>query len=578
MINEIFGAYPYHWFAGDRVPFYTKHISRSPEGAIIAGYGGVVLMDKDLKPLWASQDINFSEKIISLLANEDSSYYLGAKGIIYRLKNRHIDTFLYDKPLIDQSIKRINKINERLLAITTSDNGILVLEKTTKKLVQTIKERLASSTIEDLYIENDSTWWAATYNGISKIHYSARLNTYSVLNLNTRLGLPSNEINAITKYDNRIWAGTNNGIFCFDAKDIADLNYTAPVFLTRMLVNNEPVNPDSISSFAHNYNNFEFKFTALSYRSLGKIRYEYQLLGLSNQWFTTEDPNIRFTGLKPGSYKLNLRISDPGIYTYSKMISYSFEVQKPVYARTWFILLIASIILGVIIYIVSTIIAKSKSKYKILEAEQHALRSQMNPHFVFNVLNSIQASILENDKRNAVLFLSKFSVLIRRVLNNSRNPFINLKEEIDVLRSYLEMEHFRMGNKLSFSIETELSMGPENYSIPGFIIQPFIENAIWHGISPSAKPGQIDVLFREENGQFICTVTDNGVGINYKVGRSSEKGHISIALKNIQERFDSLNKYMNIKTHFNVIELYDEEGLVSGTKATIIFPVIKDAH
>jgi hypothetical protein len=232
--------------------------------------------------------------------------------------------------------------------------------------------------------------------------------------------LPSNEINAITKYNDKIWAGTNNGVFSFDEKNIGNLNYTAPVFLTRMLVNNKPVNPDSVSTFAYNHNNFEFEFTALSYRSQGKIRYEYKLSGLSDQWFTTEDRNIRFTALKPGKYKLHLRISDPSIYTYSKTFSYQFEVYKPIYQTTWFILLIAAVVLGVITFIVNNIISKSKTKYKILEAEQHALRSQMNPHFIFNVLNSIQASILENDKRNALLFLSKFSVLIRRVLNNSK--------------------------------------------------------------------------------------------------------------------------------------------------------------
>jgi hypothetical protein len=343
-----------------------------------------------------------------------------------------------------------------------------------------------------------------------------------------------------------------------------------------MLVNNKAVNPDSVSTFAYNHNNFEFEFTALSYRSQGKIRYEYKLSGLSDQWFTTEDRNIRFTALKPGKYKLHLRISDPSIYTYSKTFSYQFEVYKPIYQTTWFILLIAAVVLGVITFIVNNIISKSKTKYKILEAEQHALRSQMNPHFIFNVLNSIQASILENDKRNALLFLSKFSVLIRRVLNNSKNPFINLKDEIEVLQSYLEMEHFRMGDKLSFSIVSNLPQNFEYYSIPSFIIQPFLENSIWHGISPSPKQGQINLLFEEKDNHLICTVSDNGVGLNYNSNKDPNTNHISIALKNIQERFDSLNKYMKINTYFNITETYDDSGLVSGTRATIIFPLIKE--
>ncbi len=577
-INELYKSNPIEKFKS--YPFHTKLISQTADGIITAGYGGAVILDKNLFPEWLTQQIGFGEKIESLFADKDSNCYMGAKGVIYRLRNKKIDTFIIDPSLSSIIIKKLSKLSNNTLAVTTKGNGIMLYDMVSRKLIKVIRQGLASEIIEDLYIENDSTLWAATYNGICRIKYSAKLNTYTSTNLNTKLGLPSNEINCLVKFDNKIWAGTNNGVFWFNENDIGDLNYSAPVLLTRMLVNNKPINHDSVSSFAYNHNNFEFEFTALSYRSLGKIRYEYKLEGLSNQWYSTEDRNLRFMGLKPGRYSLHLRISDPGIYTYSKIISYDFEVRKPYYATTWFITLALTAIIGIaaliVLLYINNIVTKSKSKYKILEAEQHALRSQMNPHFIFNVLNSIQASILENDKRNAVLFLSKFSVLMRRVLNNSKNPFINLKDEIEVLRSYLEMEHFRMGDKLSFSIESHLPLSIESYSIPSFIIQPFIENAIWHGISPSKKQGTIDVAFEENNDQLICTVTDNGVGLNFKSNKNYKSKHDSVALKNIQERFDSLNKYMNIKTYFSIEELYDNDNNVAGTKATVIFPLIKE--
>jgi hypothetical protein len=477
-------------------------ISRTPENILIAGYGGAVLMDSNLKMLWATQEIGFREKVESVFTDKDSTTYLGAKGVIYKMKDRRIDTFIMNKDIVNSRVKKIAHLQNGLFLLATKGYGILLYDTKANNSFRHINKGLASNIIEDIFIENDSIWWVASYYGISKVQYFAYTNTYTITNLNTKLGLPSNEINSIVKFDNRIWAGTNDGIFWFNENNIGDMHYSAPVFLSRLIVNNKPVNSDSGSVFPYNQNNFEFEFTALSYRSLGKIRYEYKLAGLSDQWFTTEDRNIRFTALKPGDYTLYLRISDPSIYTYSKTISYKFKVTKPYYATIWFILLVSAIVIAIIILIVglwlNNIITKSKSRYKILEAEQQALRSQMNPHFVFNVLNSIQASILENDKRNAVLFLSKFSTLIRRVLNNSKNPSINLKEEIDVLKSYLEMEHFRMGDKLNFSIETSLSLNPEEYSIPGFIIQPFIENAIWHGISPSARQGMIEVIFEEK--------------------------------------------------------------------------------
>jgi LytS/YehU family sensor histidine kinase len=151
-------------------------------------------------------------------------------------------------------------------------------------------------------------------------------------------------------------------------------------------------------------------------------------------------------------------------------------------------------------------------RHKTGELEMQALRAQMNPHFIFNCLSSINHFILKNESEMASDYLTKFSRLIRMVLNNSKNPLINLEEELEMLRLYMDLERLRFNNTFDYSINFYNHFDISSIFIPPLLLQPFAENAIWHGLMNKKEQGLMEVAFELDNGMLNCYIIDNGIG------------------------------------------------------------------
>ena len=210
---------------------------------------------------------------------------------------------------------------------------------------------------------------------------------------------------------------------------------------------------------------------------------------------------------------------------------------------------------------------QSELQSKATELEMQALRSQMNPHFIFNCLSSINRFILKNKTEEASDYLTKFSRLIRMVLNNSKQSFISLEDELETLRLYLDMERLRFKNSFDYSFTYKNSVEVGNIFIPPLLLQPFAENAIWHGLMQSEK-GFLNFDFSAEEKFLICTITDNGVGREHAelLKSKSAERQKSMGLKITTERLRLLNNNSDEQTFFTIEDLIDENGNASGTK------------
>jgi LytS/YehU family sensor histidine kinase len=218
---------------------------------------------------------------------------------------------------------------------------------------------------------------------------------------------------------------------------------------------------------------------------------------------------------------------------------------------------------------------KANLDNQIAVAEMKALHAQMNPHFIFNSLNSIKEMVLSNEVQEASRYLSDFAHLIRMTLDQSRQTFVSLRSTMKYLSSYVEMEQIRKSN-FNFQMEAESALDPDETLIPPMLIQPFIENAIWHGMEHNKKSINIRVTFRRLDGHLVCTIEDDGIGI--EKAREKHNGmkskHQSVSINNIQTRIDLLNQ----KHHFNSrIEILDKhvrgDGAVTGTLVKITLPL-----
>ncbi len=210
-------------------------------------------------------------------------------------------------------------------------------------------------------------------------------------------------------------------------------------------------------------------------------------------------------------------------------------------------------------------------QHKATELEMQALRAQMNPHFIFNCLSSINRFILKNETESASDYLTKFSRLIRMVLNNSKKELIPLDDELEMLRLYLEMERMRFKYSFDYNISFKNEIDPENIFIPPLLLQPFAENAIWHGLLNKEDQGHLTVLLGKENNILSCMIEDNGVG-RAKAAELKSKSverNKSLGLQITKERLALLNKDSNETTFFEVEDLYDDKGFANGTRVIL---------
>jgi hypothetical protein len=381
---------------------------------------------------------------------KDNCYYIGTLKGLYEVKEDRSYTYFGDLHMaLTRRITDITSDPSGLLWVATSDDGVLALKN--GKVVYHINDDngLSSNICKTIFIDGLSAW-VGTNKGINKISFHD--GRYSITNYSTSDGLPSDVINALYVKDGRLWIGSPAGLSFFNESDIASSSICNLKILS-VSVSGKSTRPDSTQHFSYRDNNFRFEYAGISFRSGNEIIYWYKLNGLDKVWKQTQANSIDFEALPSGNYKLELyAVNKYGVR--SKSFVYSFVLTTPFWKTTWFYLLVFTLVFSLVLFFITRRNKRMRTKLEqanrfqkqLAELEQLALQSQMNPHFIFNCLNSIQQYILTNEKEKANLYLSKFSSLIRQTLDISAQKTITVAEEISYLRKYLDMELMRFGN------------------------------------------------------------------------------------------------------------------------------------
>ncbi len=337
-------------------------------------------------------------------------------------------------------------------------------------------------------------------------------------------------------------------------------------------------------------NNISFEFLAIDHMAPNKVTYSWMLEGMNDDWSPPQkEHKASYTNLSPGFYTFKVKAYNEDQTVTKDPIQLEFTIKPPVWQTWWFRL--AAIALGVlsILLFFRARIQKIRRKAKqeseklemeknLLELEQKALQLQMNPHFIFNALNTIQSLINEKDHKKARYQLAKFSKLMRATLENSRATMIPLEDEIQSLENYLAIEQLSRNHSFDFKIIHEGDLDSEALLIPPMMIQPFVENAIIHGVAHISEQGNILVDFSRKNGKLECTIVDNGIGREQakKIKSQVEHGHKSTALQVTQERLDILNKGSKKRKSLEMLDVLNEAGKVVGTKVVLRLPLVFD--
>jgi two-component sensor histidine kinase len=337
----------------------------------------------------------------------------------------------------------------------------------------------------------------------------------------------------------------------------------------------------------HDHNNIEFSCSLLEFWNQRKTEMQWKVDGLVMSWFsTTPEGDERFKAkfipsLKPGKYVFRARARvDNGPWR-TQAAALTIIIKPPFWQTRWFWIVVIGSAIAIILffYIRYVLIKKQKEKEKaihekeLVELEAKALRAQMNPHFVFNSLNSIKSLINKNENDTAANYLTTFSKLIRSLFQNSDKREVSLKEELETSQLYTQLEKMRFGEKVEFVFDIDESIDLKDFKVPALILQPFIENAIWHGLMPKEKGGRVTISVKRSNGSIQCIIEDNGIGREQskKFKPQYETSHESRGIGLTQSRLE-LDKLLNEREdNIFIIDKEDENGKPEGTKVVITF-------
>lgn len=462
------------------------------------------------------------------------------------------------------------------LIAATRGSGIILLKN--EKLMGKIREKdgLLSDQLNAMYVDRSGVIYVASNEGISKIVQleNHQIRIYNLTELN---GLASAEISAVFSNKKGVYLGTRKGISLIPSSYLwTKTSHQKQISIQTVFTSGKKVvNFRNGMEFNSSHKIIRFLLRTSNYKSQHKQSYKYR--------FRKTDPwSVGFNGelimINPAFEKYELEIKYLNEYgSWSKpYILARFSILPPFYSTWWFTSLIILLILTISFlffgYRLKVVQRRNQIQQEMALLEQKALLAQMNPHFIFNALNSIQSFLLYNENELAERYLLKLSKLIRLTLSNSRETEISIQKEIESLQMYLELEQMRFKNRFEFHINTALSKEQLNKFVPPMLIQPFAENAIIHGFKGLEKGGKIDLNFKEIfNNRLIVEIMDNGVG--YTKNKSLSSDHKSYATQITSERLNLFKERYQAEFDFSIEILKGANESVQGTKVIISIPV-----
>lgn len=474
--------------------------------------------------------------------------------------------------------------NDGTLWISTFKDGILGIKNNIVIYNLTVKNGLLSNETGKLKSDGNQLW-IATQKGLQA--FNVQNSTF--MNITKNDGLESYSISDIEIIENQVYISSNKGIFTIEKSKSFKTLKRPQIYFTGFNIQDKNTLLQNDYQLDYDKNAVKISFNSNGFQSSENMTYHYRLIGLNNEWLSLEKgiDFVRYSSLPSGNFTFEVKAENQnGIQ--SPPISITISIKAPFWQKWWFYFSISMAIVSLISLYFKTrlkrvenekqiMIEKAETDKELIFSQLENLRSQMNPHFIFNALNSIQEYIVTNEKETASTFLVKFSRLIRIYLEHSRESEVYLEEELKALRLYLELEKDRFEDTLDYSIIVDKNLDTSlSIKVPSLFIQPYIENALKHGLLHKKENRKLEVFFqmnKQENG-LICTVTDNGIGRKASSEINGKRAHLhkSFATSANQKRIELINKTRIKKTTVSIDDLHDENFVPNGTKVIIFIP------
>lgn len=484
---------------------------------------------------------------------------------------------------VPEKVRKIIRTRSGRIWIATKNDGIYWLdgEKVTNA---TQLLGLKTSLFYDLTEDASGTVWAGSNQGLYR--FSSNGSSYQTSCYTISHGLPSHDIYKVAADSEKIWFSSYEGLFNLPL-ETSSLNVTGPaIHLQKLSIKNKEITALSHRlRFTHNLNNLHFTFDILTFKNGSNTQLEYLLKHDGQVSAAKLDGNQVFLeNLVPGTYELAVfGVNNDGVRSSNPEI-FLITIDAPFWQTWWFILLTSLMVLLFIFLTVRLIISSIRKKEEaktlvnklMAEYQITALQAQMNPHFIFNAINTIQGYILEKNEDEAYNYLAKFGKLIRKVLHHSQEKVLLLDVELEVLQLYVELEQLRFDHCFDYELTISENVFPEDIYLPGMILQPYLENAIWHGIVNlrESRRGKLEVFLRRENNLLLVLIKDNGIGREMAMSFNKNRRHKSVGMKLTGERLNAMNQLHGYETaSVTITDLFDQNGEAAGTSVEVSIPI-----
>lgn len=506
-----------------------------------------------------------------------------------------VDNFAHI-PELSSNISAVAKFNDTIFVVGTTINGLHFISN--NKLIASLglNEGLSSNYVHCITVNGEEVWVGTDF-GINVLKIDKENRKVSIRYLGKKDGIFSNEVNDIFIENDTVYAASPFGLFFFNQKNIYQGAEVPVLNIEYVQFNNRRRKIGQELHLRSSENNLRVRFTGISYSSLGNIMYRYKLSPVDEQWHYTSSREIEYPSLAPNTYQLSIQCKGSrGDWSPVKTIR--FKIAPAFWQRTELkvlLVIVAIILIGLLIRIRIRILRKRhllKEKLlklenekledvknqalkdkEIIELEQQALRLHMNPHFIFNAINAIQGFYAGNEVSKAKQFISYFSRLLRLILETSKEKLVPLSTEIEIIKNYLELFLLRFEDKYDYHINIDEDMDEDFLMIPPMVVQPFVENAVLHGISPLKSKGKISIDFKMEDNFLLISIHDNGIGRKKSEELKMFSRSKSTGIKVTQMRLKHLDTHQIINQTVEIIDL-EENGESAGTLVILRVPLV----
>lgn len=569
-------------------------IYRDPEGTLwLGGNTGITRVDEGWKftPYSISYDTSgLIPDVWSLFVDSKKRMWVGTyKGGLYTFDNGNFVRKNSEMKLHADSYFGICEDRMSNLYFATLD-GLYIWNG---QSLDSVREQhgLNSDLIYAMSMDmKKDNLWIGTNQGINRFDVIAYTNAkqkmvYTFGKEEGFTGVESNTNGIYEDDDGTMWFGTVNGLLEYNPAEYRPNPYYSKTSITGIyLFYKDTLLPDH-AVLEYSDNSLSFEYVGICLTNPAKVQYRYKLEGFEDEYSPpTHDRIARYSNIPSGTYTFTVISSNNEGLWNNDPATFSFTIATPYWKKSWFWLLISASAVALLLLTIFSRIRQIKARERresevrvaLAGNELKALRAQMNPHFMFNSLNSIQHFILTNKAADAGKYLNKFARLMRMILNNSDKSQITVREEVEYLQLYVELEAMRFDNKFDWKFDIAGDIDTDYIEIPAMLLQPYVENAILHGLTPLKTPGHLEIIMRMQGNTLMCRIRDNGIG--REAARemrqlSGRKDHRSLGMKITSDRLELINNLHGSQLSMTITDLKNADGSPTGTQVDIFIPV-----